>query len=204
MLILSSFEDQKAREILENGHVLALPTETVYGLGIRFDSESAYHQLDLAKGRSPAKPIAVRCGTNFPFDEYFDITPSIRRVRDKFLPGPLTVLVKAKEKAPYQTHLGTYVAGIRIPGKKGLLDFLSTLPFGLQVTSANLSGQPSVKTKEEVEKIFENSPYVDGIIEGECFSGTPTTVVDLTKDEPIVIRQGDITKEEIDKAFFGK
>ena len=72
------------------------------------------------------------------------------------------------------------------------------------MTSANLSGQPSVKTKEEVEKIFENSPYVDGLVEGECFSGTPTTVVDLTKDEPIVIRQGDITKEEIDKAFFGK
>lgn len=203
MLILESFQNGKAKEILEQGKVLALPTETVYGLGIRFDSEDAYKLLDLAKGRSPAKPIAVMCSADFPLEKYFEITPSIKRVRDKFLPGPLTVLVKAKENAPYQTHLGTYVAGIRIPGKKELLAFLSSLPFALQVTSANLSGQPSVKSEEEVIDIFKDSPYVEGLVEGKCQSGTPTTVVDLTKDAPIVIRQGDITKEEIDKAYFG-
>lgn len=198
------FQNPECRKILEDGYVLSFPTETVYGVGVRFDSEEAYDRLCKAKNRRPDKAIAVMCSEQFELEKYFDISVGAKRVMNKFLPGPLTCLVKAKENAPYQTHLGTFVAGIRIPAKKELLDFLKTLPFALQVTSANMSGQPSLDDFESVYEVFKDSDIVKGIVKGTCQSGTPTTVVDLTKDKPIVIRQGEITLEEIEKAFYNK
>ncbi len=199
-----SFQSPEAKEILEKGYVLALPTETVYGLGVIWDSKEAYERLCQAKNRRPDKPIAVMTGKNFDLSIYFEISPQAKKVMDHFLPGPLTCLVKAKPTAPEQTHLGTYVAGIRIPEKEELLDFLDFLGHPLQVTSANISGDPAICDFNDVYATFENCPLVKGIIKGNCQSGTPTTVVDLTGDKPVVIRQGEITKEEIEKVFFEK
>ncbi len=197
-----SFDDEEAKRIVEEGYVLALPTETVYGVGVRFDDEKAYERLCQSKNRRPEKAIAVMCSPSFPLDDYFEISEGARRVMDCFLPGPLTCLVKVKEKAPYQTHLGTGIAGIRIPAKADLLSFLSSLPFAMQVTSANLSGEPATSDFDEVYRTFNNKEEVKGIVKGSCQSGVPTTVVDLTKVKPIVIRQGDITLEEIEKVFY--
>ena len=72
------------------------------------------------------------------------------------------------------------------------------------MTSANISGDPAICDFNDVYATFENCPLVKGIIKGNCQSGTPTTVVDLTGDKPVVIRQGEITKEEIEKVFFEK
>ena len=195
-----SFKDSEARQIVDHGYVLALPTETVYGVGVRWDSPEAYERLVKCKNRRPDKPIAVMTSVSFDLNQYF--TPNIQRVIDKFLPGPLTILVKTKDNAPYQTHLGTKVAGIRIPGKKDLLEFLGSLPFPLQVTSANLSGQPSLSKFEDVQNVFKNSPDVQGIVKGNCESSVPTTVVDLTGDKPIVVREGEIKLNEIQEVFF--
>lgn len=198
------FQNPECRKILEDGYVLSFPTETVYGVGVRFDSEEAYERLCKAKNRRPDKAIAVMCSDTFNLDEFFEISDGAKKVIEYFLPGPLTCLVKARDNAPYQTHLGTYVAGIRIPEKKELLEFLKTLPFALQVTSANMSGQPSLDDFESVYKVFKDSEEVKGIVKGTCQSGTPTTVVDLTKDKPIVIRQGEITLKQIEEVFYNK
>lgn len=203
MEILNSFSE-RAKEIIEEGYVLALPTETVYGVGVRWDDQMAYDRLCGCKHRRPDKPIAVMVPQHFDLSEYFDISLQAKKVMDAFLPGPLTCLVKAKEKAPWQTHLGTGIAGIRIPDKKELLDFLNSLPYPLQVTSANISGQPSLKDYQSVYDIFQSSEEVKGIVKGVCDSGTPTTVVSLVSDKPVVIRQGDITQKQIEEVYFGK
>lgn len=195
-----SFGDE-AKRILTDGYVLALPTETVYGLGVRWDDEAAYKRLYEAKLRKPTKPIAVMCGTNFNLDAHFEISDGAMRVIKKFLPGPLTVLVKAKSNVPFQAHLGTNVVGIRIPGKKELLDFLETLPFPLQVTSANISGKPPLTKCEDVIQAFELNENIKGIVEGDCESSIPTTVVDLTGEKPVVIRKGEILEDEINETF---
>ncbi len=197
-----SFTSKEAKEILNHEGVLAFPTETVYGFGFRWDSPLAYDRLCKIKNRRPDKPIAVMTGTTFDLSQFFEISPRAKKVMDAFLPGPLTCLVKAKENAPTQTHLGTFVAGIRIPNKKELLSFLNDLPYPLQVTSANRSGEPALKDFKDVYDLFLNEPLVEGMIEGECQSGTPTTVVDLQGDSPLVIRQGEITKEEIESVFY--
>lgn len=199
-----SFQSEEAKEILKKGSVLALPTETVYGLAVRWDDEKAYKRLCEAKRRSPEKPIAVMVGTKFDLSEYFEITPETKKVMDHFLPGPLTCLVKAKKNAPMQSHLGTYVAGIRIPKKKELLDFIDGLGFPLQVTSANISGEKATSSFAEVFSTFENVSSVEAIIKGECDSGTPTSVVSFVGDKPVLIRQGEITKEEIEDVYFGR
>ena len=200
MQVLNDFS-LAAKKILDEEYVLALPTETVYGVGIKWDSQLAYERLVKCKNRRPDKPIAVMCGRNFEFEKYFEITPVIKKVMKKFLPGPLTILVKVKDEAPYQTHLGTKVAGIRIPNEKNLLTFLDSLPYALQVTSANISGKPSTKDSNEVYKIFENSNDVKGIVLGKCESGIPTTVVSFVNDIPIIIREGEIKLEDINKVI---
>lgn len=199
-----SFKDKEAKEILEEGKVLALPTETVYGVGVRWDSPSAYSRLCDAKKRRPTKPIAVMTGTKFVLDDFFILNEGTKRVIQRFLPGPLTVLVKAKENAPEQTHLGTFVAGIRIPGKPELLDFLNSLPFPLQVTSANISGQPAIGSFEEVKRIFQDNPLVEGIVRGTCISSIPTTVIDCTGETPEIIREGEIKLVDIIKTYKGE
>ena len=199
-----SFDDVEAKQIVTDSHVLALPTETVYGLGVRFDSEEAYERLCAVKHRRPDKAIAVMCSLNFELSLFFDIDEKAMRVMKHFLPGPLTCLVKAKDNAPYQCHLGTHVAGIRIPEKPELLEFLSTLPFPLQVTSANMSGEPALKDFNDVYATFANVDEVKGIVKGQCDSGLPTTVVDLTKDRPVLIRQGKIRLEEIEAVYYGE
>jgi L-threonylcarbamoyladenylate synthase len=198
------FTSPEAEKIVTEGYVLALPTETVYGVGVRWDDEKAYERLCACKRRRPDKAIAVMASDTFDLSPYFEITPAISRVMKAFLPGPLTVLVKAKKSAPYQTHLGTGIAGIRIPGKPELLAFLSLLPFPLQVTSANISGEPATSSFEEVRKTFEGSEEVKGIVKGTCVSSVPTTVVNLTGEKPIVIREGEVKLAEIEKAFYGK
>lgn len=197
-----TFKEEETRKILEDGYILAIPTETVYGIGVRWDDEKAYDRLCEAKHRRPTKPIAVMTSMDFDFEKYFVISEGAKRVMKKFLPGPLTVLVKAKDNAPYQTHLGTYIAGIRVPAKKELLEFLASLPFPLQVTSANMSGESSTPSYSDVLEIFKDTEAVRGIVEGSCESGTPTTVVDLTKDTPVVIREGDISLKQIETAFY--
>lgn len=197
-----NYQDLEAKTLLEQGYILAMPTETVYGVGVRWDDSEAYERLCRAKNRRPSKPIAVMASPSFDFNTYFVITPQIRNVMTAFLPGPLTVLVRAKENAPEQIHLGTCVAGIRIPAKQDLLSFLSALPFPLQVTSANLSGAGAATSFEEVYDTFKDNSDVKGIVQGTCESGTPTTVVDLTGNKPIVVREGDIKLNQIEAEFY--
>ena len=199
-----NYQDKEVVKILNDGFLLALPTETVYGLGVRWDSKKGYENLCLAKRRNPEKPIAVMCSKDFDLDKYFYINDNIRRVIDAFLPGPLTILVKAKENTPFQTHLGTFIAGIRIPDKKELLDFLTDIKIPLQVTSANISGEKATGNYDEVVSTFKDCPLVKGIIKGSCDSSIPTTVVDLTSSNPIIIREGQITLEAIEKVFKGE
>ena len=196
-----SFTDREAKEILEKGSLLALPTETVYGLAVRADDPLAYERLVKVKNRRPDKPIAVMCSKNFDLEKYFLIDEGTKSVIDTLLPGPLTILEKARENAPYQMHLGTFVAGIRIPKKQELLDFLDTLPFLIQVTSANLSGSPALTSQEEVYNTFDSMKEVEGIVSGTCESKIPTTVVSLLHGKVEIIRQGQSTKEEIEAVY---
>ncbi|MFA6830153.1 MAG: L-threonylcarbamoyladenylate synthase [Bacilli bacterium] len=206
-MISLSFNDEKAVEDLRNGFVVALPTETVYGFAIRWDSFEALKTLCEGKGRDINKPISIMVGTNFDINSYFEISAGARKVIDEFLPGPLTVLLKPKSQVPSQVvskNSSSALVGVRIPDSPDLLSFLNKLEFPLQVTSANESGEPPLLTFAEIDKQFTGIKGFRSGINGPVGSGCPTTVVDLSGEKPEVRRLGQITQEEIDKAFFGK
>lgn len=197
------FDDVEIINALEKSLVVALPTETVFGFAIRYDSEIAYDRLCKLKERRPDKAIAIMCSEKFfkAHKKDFNISKGANRVIKKFLPGPLTVLLPS-DNMPYQTHLGTSIVGIRIPSDKKLLNFLNKLEFALQVTSANKSQNPPLLSVDEIIREFDNEENLFGVVDGVCKSKIPTTVVDLSSDCPVIIREGEIKKEEIEKVFY--
>ena len=140
------------------------------------------------------------CGTKFPLKEYFEINHKIQKIIDRYLPGPLTILLKAKANVPWQTHLGTNIVGIRIPKFDKLLTLLDDLNYPLQVTSANLSNQSPLTTYEDVLATFSNQPLVTCIVEGQCVSSIPTTIISLV-DGIKLIRQGELPFDKLVKDF---
>ncbi len=197
---LVEFESAELKKDIESGNVVAFPTETVYGLGIRWDSPQAFLKLTSVKQRAINKPVSVMCGTKFPLKDYFVIDSKAQRIITKYLPGPLTILLKAKANVPWQTHLGTGVVGIRIPKFDKLLNLLNDLNYPLQVTSANFSSEPPLYNCNSVISTFSDQPLVTCVVDGKCDSFIPTTIISLV-DGIKLIRQGELSFDEIVKEF---
>lgn len=202
MLKEYSFSSKEVVEELKNDEVVALPTDTVYGLAIKYDSLKAYKKLIALKGRDPLKPISVMFASNYNYNNLLYVDFKAKKVIDKFLPGALTIILKAKEDSPYQLHLNTYKIGFRITADKDLDYFLKKLDFPLQVTSANLSGEKTLYTSNDVIATFKDDENLSSIIVGECKSKIATTVVDLSEGIVDILREGEISKEEIEEVYY--
>ena len=187
--------EQDALRALNEHKVIAFPTETVYGLGVFFDDYEAYQKLNQIKERPEDKPYTLMTFDTYELDKYAYINPKYRRMIERFMPGPLTILVKAKDIVPdYVTH-GTKIVGIRIPNNVEATCLLLTVQKPLLVPSANKSGQKPAMTSNEVRAIFGRDVWT--IIPGECKGGVPSTIVDLTGDEIKLVRKGPISLEEL-------
>jgi L-threonylcarbamoyladenylate synthase len=181
--------------ILNEGGLVAFPTDTVYGLGALAFNAQAIEQIFVAKGRDTAKAIAVLLGKT---DDLRLVTQEMnetaRRLAEHFWPGALTLVVPRHPALPSNlSPLPTI--GVRMPDHPVALTLL-TRSGPLAVTSANLSGEVSLTTAQEVlEQLGGRIPFVmDG---GRTPGGQPSTVVDCTQLEPRILRQGPITLEKI-------
>ena len=183
-------------KVLQNGEVLALPTETVYGLAVRADSKAAFDRLVATKNRKPDKPFALAFDCLASALPYLEIDKRAKAVMEKFLPGQLTVLVKAKNTLPWHVTLGTGVVGVRIPDDPYVSRLLHEVGVPCLLTSANLSGQPTSRTYEEALRYFDGK--IGGIVKGQCVSKIPTTIVDLSKDNQLtLVRQGALSFDNV-------
>ncbi len=192
--------DQKnvksAVKVLQNNEVLALPTETVYGICVAYDSEEAFQRMVDVKRRAPNKPFALACASVNQALNYIGANKRIETLMRTFLPGELTVLVNAKEDLPWHVTLGTNVIGIRVPAYKYITDLLEEFGKPVLLTSANISGEPTSREYSEVLKYFDNK--IGGIVSGECVSKVASTIVDLSKDDTIsLVREGPIPFDKI-------
>ena len=196
--VISSLDPQalqQAELLLRLGELVAFPTDTVYGLGALLANPSAIEQLYVVKGREAAKAIAVLIGDEA---DLMQVTGAFNdlafRLAQRFWPGPLTLVVPAYPALPANlSPLPT--VGVRMPDHPVALALLRrTGP--LAVTSANLSGQPSACTAEEVfAQLNGRIPLIlDG---GMTPGGLPSTVVDCTGSEPVILRLGPITLEQL-------
>ena len=189
-----------ALEALNNHQVIAFPTETVFGLGVFYDDERAYNLLNEVKRRREDKPYTMMLSKAEDIFKYADINPRYMNLIKKYMPGPLTILVKAKSCVPgYVTH-NTGVVGIRIPENKEALDLLNYLGKPLLVPSANRADEKPALNDKEVKTIFKDEIKV--VVPGSTCKGQPSTIIDLTGNEIKLIRKGPISLEELNLALY--
>ncbi len=189
-------EALQAKEALFNHGVVAFPTETVMGLGVLFDDFAAYNKLNKVKERPEDKPYTMMVKDIEQIEKYAIIDECTRRVIQEFMPGSLTVLLRVREGTvpSYVTH-GTNVIGMRIPTNIEAIKLLEVVGKPLLVPSANKSGHSPALTSKEVIEIFGKE--IDYVMSGKAQNGQPSTIVDLTKETPKVVRVGPIKEEDI-------
>ena len=189
---------QAALEALNNHQVIAFPTETVFGLGVFYDDEKAYNLLNEVKRRREDKPYTMMLYKAEDIFKYADVDPKYMNLVKKYMPGPLTILVKSKSCVPgYVTH-NTGIVGVRIPENREALELLEYVKKPLLVPSANRADEKPALSDEEVKAIFQDEVKV--VVPGKTCKGQPSTIIDLTGDEIKLIRKGPISLEELNLA----
>lgn len=194
-----SFEDSKCIEILLSNNVLAFPTETVYGLGVVYDSKLAFDRLVSLKKRSPDKPFTVMISSKEDVHKFAYIDEKIQRVIDEFFPGEITLLLKSKKCYPW-VNLNSDTIGIRMSASKDVCKLIGKVGKPLLVTSANISGFEAMNTAEDVYSTFKDD--LKGIVKSSNKSSSvPSTIVLLKDGEIKLIRKGSIPFEKIKKIW---
>jgi L-threonylcarbamoyladenylate synthase len=188
-----------AQQLLLEERLVAFPTDTVYGMGALAFNSGAIEQLYLVKGRDTAKAIAVLLGDISALGQVTaSMGPLAVRLAERFWPGPLTLVVSRHPGLPDNlSPLPTI--GVRMPDHPVALELLNhTGP--LAVTSANLSGASNTTTAQQVfDQLHGRIPLIlDG---GQTPGGQPSTVVDCTDAQPVILRQGPITLDQLISAL---
>ena len=198
--IIPAAQIQQALAVLKNGGILAFPTDTVYGLGALAFDNAAIESIYIAKDRPIEKAIPILIGDLSDLDQVtVDIPNMALRFASRFWPGPLTCIVPKKQTLPLAVSATSTVA-VRIPNHPNALALLCAAG-PMAVTSANISGQPSPSTAEEVySQLNGRIPLIlDG---GKAPGGIPSTLVNCTGGEPVILRAGPISLAELVSAMI--
>ena len=184
-----------ALEIIQNGGVVAVPTDTVYGIACAVNHPAAIRQLYAIKERDALKAIPVLVGELKQVESLTAVfTEQAKTLTEGLWPGALTIIIPKAEHLPIE--LTSYdTVGIRMPDYDWLRELLRRNG-PLAATSANLSGAPSPVTAEEV--LFQLDGRIELIVDGgECKGGIPSTVVDCSQPEIKILREGGISPQRI-------
>lgn len=188
----------KLRTILENGGAVVLPTETVYGLFAQALNEEAVNRVYQLKQRPRDKAMNLNV-SNLNDIYFFSQNPPhfLEKLYNRFMPGPLTIILKANENVPFWVNSGLDTVGFRLPKHEQTLRLISeTGP--LIGPSANVSGQES--GKEFTKLLSQFSEKLEGIADDKALTGIDSTILDLSGPKARILRQGSISREEIQAA----
>ena len=188
----------RAVKVICDGGIVAYPTETFYGLAVRFDDEAALLRLAELKGRPVGTALPLIVGTDASLSLVAaGVSDTARRLIEVYWPGPLTIVLKAREGLPEQITLEGKVA-VRVPGESLGLHLARALTFPITATSANPSGMPPPVDAETVVKYFPEG--VDLVLDaGLTKGGKPSTVVDASEEQIKIIRPGATDISEFNK-----
>lgn len=185
-----------AAEILLGGGIVAIPTETVYGLAADAFNDEAVRNIFVAKGRPQDNPLIVHISS---FEQIYslarEVPDSAKKLADKFWPGPLTVILPKKDTVPDVTSGGLDTVAIRMPSHP-VANRIIELSCPLAAPSANISGFPSPTSFEHVEA--DMMGRADAICDGgDCAVGVESTVITLATEAPVLLRPGGVTLEQL-------
>ena len=204
---------EQAADILRRGGLLAIPTETVYGLGADGLNETAVLHIFEAKGRPQDNPLILHIPSAEWLTRYCtDVPETAYRLAEKFWPGPLTMILKKKNIVPYRTTGGLETVGMRCPDHAVTRTIIERADVPVAAPSANTSGRPSCTNAEDVREDMWGK--IDVILDGgACQVGVESTIIDLTVTPPQLLRPGGLPLEDlrevlgevtVDKAVTGK
>ncbi|HFI0106342.1 TPA: L-threonylcarbamoyladenylate synthase [Streptococcus suis] len=188
----------KLRTILENGGAVVLPTETVYGLFAQALNEDAVNRVYQLKQRPRDKAMNLNV-SNLNDIYFFSQNPPhyLEKLYNRFMPGPLTIILKANTNVPFWVNSGLDTVGFRLPKHEKTLRLIrETGP--LIGPSANVSGQES--GKEFTKLLSQFSEKLEGIADDKALTGIDSTILDLSGPKARILRQGSISREEIQVA----
>jgi L-threonylcarbamoyladenylate synthase len=192
---------KKCGDIIRNGGLVAFPTETVYGLGGDALKESSSSKIYEAKGRPSDNPLIVHiCDMKDLEGIVSDIPEEAYILAERFWPGPLTMILKARDTVPRKTTGGLDTVAVRMPDNAVALEFIRASGGYIAAPSANLSGKPSPTTAEYV--LEDMNGRIDALLDGgENRIGIESTIIDLTGTPMQVLRPGFITGEMLSEAL---
>ncbi|MBR5123087.1 MAG: threonylcarbamoyl-AMP synthase, partial [Anaerotignum sp.] len=204
---------QTAAKILQEGGLVAFPTETVYGLGGNGLDNSACEKIYLAKGRPSDNPLILHISE---FEELKpivrEISPAAQKLMDAFWPGPLTMVFPKSDIVPEKATGGLDTVAVRFPNHPVARAIIHAAGLPIAAPSANSSGKPSPTRASHVE--FDLNGKIDMIVDGGAAEwGLESTIVDVSGEVPMILRPGAVTKEmmeevvgkvEIDPAILQK
>jgi L-threonylcarbamoyladenylate synthase len=191
---------EKGVSILRKGGVIAFPTDTVYGLGADAFNSVAVQRIYEIKDRSKSHPFPLLIADAKQLAALAEPIPELAQfLARQFWPGGVTLVLSKIDSVPAHLASGPTIA-VRVPNHPTCLALLQHLARPLIGTSANVSGQPAALTADEVRQ--QLGDRIDLIINaGECPGGKESTVLDITREPPVVLRQGIVPSHEIDRAY---
>lgn len=197
----SSEELQRAVQVLRQGGLIALPTETVYGLGADASNDLAVRRIFAAKGRPSSHPLIVHVGSVERAREWaIELGANGEKLAAAFWPGPLTLIVKRSALASDAVTGGQDTVGLRVPSHPLALQLLQQFGGGIAAPSANRFGRVSPTTAAHVKS--ELGDEVDLILDGGASTvGVESTIIDVTKDTPRLLRPGGVSREDVERVL---
>ncbi len=184
-------------EILKNGGLAAIPTETVYGLAANAFDPVACANIFKAKGRPGDNPLIVHiCNMDMLKDVVEEVPEKAKILAEKFWPGPLTMIMKKSDKIPMVTSANLPTVAVRFPAHPVAQRIIAEAELPLAAPSANLSGSPSPTTFEHC--VHDLLGRVDAIIDGgPCAVGVESTIISFAEETPMLLRPGYVTLEQL-------
>lgn len=186
-----------AAELIRQGQLVAIPTETVYGLGADGLNEEAVAKIFEAKGRPQDNPLILHIWDASQMALFcHDIPKAAYDLAQAFWPGPLTMVLPARDLVPRRTTAGLSTVAVRCPDSFVTREIIRLAGVPIAAPSANVSGKPSTTTAQHV--LHDHDGRIAAIVDGgPCRVGVESTIVDLTEDRPRLLRPGGITPEQL-------
>ena len=186
-----------AAEWIKKGELVAIPTETVYGLGANGLDETAVAKIFEAKGRPQDNPLILHICDAKQMDLFCHSIPKAAYdLADTFWPGPLTIVLPARPAVPKRTTGGLNTVAVRCPDNDVTREIIRLSGCPIAAPSANISGKPSTTTAQHV--LHDHDGKIAAVVDGgPCRVGVESTIVDLTEERPRLLRPGGITPEQL-------
>ncbi|MGL5830652.1 MAG: L-threonylcarbamoyladenylate synthase [Candidatus Altimarinota bacterium] len=188
--------ETRAVDELARGEVIIVPTDTVFGLAADYQNLAAVKKIYQLKGRSENKPLAMLVGSVEMLKEIVeDVRPVHKLLMQKFWPGGLTLIFRKKVGVSDLITAGGDRVGVRMPAHQGLVSVIKSLGRPIVATSVNKSGENSLNDLEKIAVVF---PDLEILENKENVGGTESSVLDLSEEKPRLLREGAVSKEELE------